>query len=199
MERFDRVARAEIDRAEARSRNLIRPKNAFSTKPLKSRGGMQVVLDPATIRNVSKWCWMRSAGRVSSRANRPRARRGAILGLACQFREGHGARPFEAVTVRIGPSGKSRSFRRGCHGPEHQDHAGADRRRSAWRRDGNIHVTAGDTAGIAWGSRVQQPQAVMAGSSRPLPRSNCAARCSPSPPSCWIGADRSRSTAPWFR
>jgi carbon-monoxide dehydrogenase large subunit len=109
MERLlDRVARElGIDRAEVRRRNLIPAAKMPYTKPLKTRGGMQVVLDSGDYPRCQQMASER-AGWDGFRARQEAARsQGRYLGIGlANFVKGTGRGPFEGVTVRIGPSGR---------------------------------------------------------------------------------------------
>ena len=109
MERLlDRVARElKLDRLEVRRRNLIPASRMPYTKPLKTRGGFQVVLDSGDYpRSQADAC--ARAGWDGFRARQAEALQGGRhigIGVA-NFVKGTGRGPFEGVTVRIGPSGK---------------------------------------------------------------------------------------------
>ena len=109
MERLlDRVARElALDRAEVRRRNLIAAEQMPYATPMKTRGGMQVVLDSGDYPACQAMALER-AGWDSFPARRDEARRqGRHLGIGlANFVEGTGRGPFEPVTVRIAPSGK---------------------------------------------------------------------------------------------
>ena len=109
MERLlDRVARElKLDRAEVRRRNLIPAARMPYTKQLKTRGGMQVVLDSGDYPRCQEMACER-AGWAGFRARQQAARKeGRYLGIGvANFVKGTGRGPFEGVTVRIGPSGK---------------------------------------------------------------------------------------------
>ena len=109
MERLlDRVARElKLDRAEVRRRNLIPAAKMPYTKQLKTRGGMQVVLDSGDYLKCQQDACAR-AGWDGFRARQEAARKeGRYLGIGlANFVKGTGRGPFEGVTVRIGPSGK---------------------------------------------------------------------------------------------
>jgi carbon-monoxide dehydrogenase large subunit len=109
MERLlDRVARElKLDRAEVRRRNLIPASGMPCAKPLKTRGGMQVVLDSGDYPKCQEEACAR-AGWNGFPARQEAARReGRYLGIGlANFVKGTGRGPFEGVTVRIGPSGK---------------------------------------------------------------------------------------------
>ena len=109
MERLlDRVARElKLDRAEVRRRNLIPAAKMPYAKQLKTRGGMQVVLDSGDYLKCQQDACAR-AGWDGFRARQEAARKeGRYLGIGlANFVKGTGRGPFEGVTVRIGPSGK---------------------------------------------------------------------------------------------
>jgi aerobic carbon-monoxide dehydrogenase large subunit len=109
MERLlDRVARElKLDRAEVRQRNLIPAASMPYTKQLKTRGGMQVVLDSGDYPRCQQMACER-AGWEGFRARQQAARKqGRYLGIGmANFVKGTGRGPFEGVTVRIGPSGR---------------------------------------------------------------------------------------------
>lgn len=109
MERLlDRVARElKLDRAEVRRRNLIPAAKMPYTKQLKTRGGMQVVLDSGDYPKCQQEACAR-AGWGDFRVRQEAARKqGRYLGIGlANFVKGTGRGPFEGVTVRIGPSGK---------------------------------------------------------------------------------------------
>ncbi|MDB5795995.1 MAG: hypothetical protein JWR25_2374 [Noviherbaspirillum sp.] len=109
MERLlDRVARElSLDRSEVRRRNLVTPEQMPCRKPMKLRGGMDVVLDSgdyvATQEHVLKcadWKSFRERQEVA-RAN------GRYIGLGlANYVEGTGRGPYESVRVRVSASGK---------------------------------------------------------------------------------------------
>jgi carbon-monoxide dehydrogenase large subunit len=173
MERLlDRVARElKLDRGEVRRRNLIAAEKMPHAKPLKSRGGMQVILDSgdylrmqAMVLDAIGWSDFKSR-QTSARAN------GRYLGVGlANFVKGTGRGPFEPVTVRIGPSGKihiySGAAAMGQSTKTMLAQIVADQFGGALN---NITVTTGDTGGIAMGiGGFNSRQAVMAGSSAHL-------------------------------
>ncbi|HKA41504.1 MAG TPA: xanthine dehydrogenase family protein molybdopterin-binding subunit [Burkholderiales bacterium] len=109
MERLlDRVARElGLDRAEVRRRNLIPASKMPYTKQLKTRGGMQVVLDSGDYPRCQQEACAR-AGWDDFRARQEAARReGRYIGIGlANFVKGTGRGPFEGATVRVGPSGR---------------------------------------------------------------------------------------------
>jgi len=108
MERLlDRVARElNLDRGEVRRRNLVRADQIPCEKPLKLRGGNNIVLDsgdyPAMQHRVLEHVGWDSFGerRTAARAE------GRYLGIGlANFIKGTGRGPFETVKVRIKSSG----------------------------------------------------------------------------------------------
>ncbi len=105
---MDRAAQAlGIDRAAIRERNLIPADKMPYRTQLKTRGGMQVVLDSgdypacqAMALADADWTGFRSRQAVALRDGRHIG-----IGIA-NYVEGTGRGPFEPVTVRIAPSGK---------------------------------------------------------------------------------------------
>ncbi|HEX3484113.1 MAG TPA: xanthine dehydrogenase family protein molybdopterin-binding subunit [Micropepsaceae bacterium] len=173
MERLvDRVARElKLDRAEVRRRNLIAAEKMPYSKPLKSRGGMAVVLDSGDYPRVQAMV-LEQIGWAGFAARQMSARReGRFIGMGlANFVKGTGRGPFEPVTVRIGASGKihvySGAAAMGQSTKTMLAQIVADSFGGAME---NIVVTTGDTAGIAMGiGGFNSRQAVMAGSSAHL-------------------------------
>jgi aerobic carbon-monoxide dehydrogenase large subunit len=113
MERMlDRVAHElAIDRAELRRRNLIPADKMPYRTGLKTRGGMQVVLDSGDFPACQRMA-VEAAGWADFAARQHAARRqGRFIGIGvANYVEGTGRGPFEPVTVRIAPSGKVHVF-----------------------------------------------------------------------------------------
>ena len=166
---MDRVARElGLDRAEVRRRNLI-PGDAMPyTKPLKTRGGMPVLLDSGDYPKcqheaITHARWDEFRTRQEAARNEGRY---IGIGLA-NYVKGTGRGPFEAVTVRIGPSGRihvysgATAIGQGTHTMFAQivaEQLGGDIE--------NVSVTTGDTAAIALGIGTSNSRvAVTAGSS----------------------------------
>jgi carbon-monoxide dehydrogenase large subunit len=109
MERLlDKAAREMgIDRVEIRRRNLVRPDQMPCTKPLKLRGGTNVVLDSgdylATMHSAleaADWHGF-AARRLAARSS------GLCRGIGvANYVEGTGRGPYESVKVQIGRSGR---------------------------------------------------------------------------------------------
>jgi carbon-monoxide dehydrogenase large subunit len=173
MERLlDRVARElKLDRAEVRRRNLIAAEKMPYTKPLKSRGGMQVVLDSGDYPKCQEMVLEASGWENFAERQQAARAKGRYIGLGlANFVKGTGRGPFEPVTVRIGQSGKiqvltgAAAMGQGTKTMLAQivaDELGGD--------IANISVVAGDTAAISMGiGGFNSRQAVMAGSSAHL-------------------------------
>jgi carbon-monoxide dehydrogenase large subunit len=155
MERMlDRVARElGLDRAEVRRRNLV-PADAMPYRtPIKARGGQMITLDsgdyPACLDDALK-----NAGYDGFKARQLAARdEGRHIGIGiANYVKGTGRGPFEAVTVRVGPSGRISVYSgaiamgQGTKTMLAQivaDQLGGDMN--------NISVTTGDTAAISLG------------------------------------------------
>ena len=170
MERLmDRVAR-ELKMApeDVRRRNLVPPEKIPYTTPLKTRGGMQVVLDsgdyPATqAAALAKADW------AGFRARQAEARKkGRYLGIGmANYVEGTGRGPFEPVSVRIGENGRIHvASGAAAMGQSTKtmlaqvvaEQLGCDMT--------NVSVITGDTAAIDYGmGGFNSRQAVMAGAS----------------------------------
>ncbi|HEY4133924.1 MAG TPA: xanthine dehydrogenase family protein molybdopterin-binding subunit [Alphaproteobacteria bacterium] len=107
MERLlDRAAdELKIPRAELRRRNLIPGDKMPYTKPLKSRGGRQVVLDSGDYPKCQADA-LEKAGAADFAVRQAAARKeGRYIGLGlANFVKGTGRGPFEPVTVRVDPS-----------------------------------------------------------------------------------------------
>ncbi|MFM9883660.1 MAG: xanthine dehydrogenase family protein molybdopterin-binding subunit [Burkholderiales bacterium] len=173
MERLlDRAARElGMDRAEIRQRNLIAGSKMPHTKPLATRGGMQVVLDSGDYPKcqadaIDRIGWNTFAARQQSARGE-----GRYLGIGlANFVKGTGRGPFEPVTVRVGSSGKilvytgAAAMGQGTRTMLAQVVAG-----QMGCDLSNVVVTAGDTGPIAMGmGGFNSRQAVMAGTSAHL-------------------------------
>ena len=170
MERLlDRVAHElGLDRAEVRRRNLVPSEKMPYATPLKTRGGMQIVLDSGDY-PASQQMALRQAGWDDFPVRQKTARtQGKYLGIGiANFVEGTGRGPFEPVTVRIAPSGKVHVYSgavalgQGTKTMLAQivaEQLGGDM--------SNIAVTTGDSAATALGfGAFNSRQAVLAGSS----------------------------------
>ena len=170
MERLlDRVARElKLDRSEVRRRNLIPAAKMPYTKKLKTRGGTPVILDSGDYLKCQQSA-LDAAGWADFPARQARARReGRYLGIGlANFVKGTGRGPFEAVTVRIAPSGRVHVYTgAAAMGQGTRTMLAQVVAEQLGAELANITVTTGDTATIPIGigssnSRVT----VMAGSS----------------------------------
>lgn len=105
---LDRVAQSmNLDRAEVRARNLIPGEAMPYSKPVKTRGGMQVVLDSGNFPKCQREA-LAMAGWQDFPAKQAAARaEGRYLGIGvANFVEGTGRGPYESVSVRVGTSGR---------------------------------------------------------------------------------------------
>jgi aerobic carbon-monoxide dehydrogenase large subunit len=170
MERLlDRVARElNLDRAEVRRRNLIAAEKMPYTKPLTTRGGIQVVLDSGDYPKCQTDA-LAKAGWDGFRIRQEAARKaGRYIGIGmANFVEGTGRGPFEPVTVRITTSGKIQvatgAAAMGQSTKTMLAHIVADQ---LGGDPSNVAVTAGDSLSISMGiGGFNSRQAVMAGSS----------------------------------
>jgi len=109
MERLLDKAAAEMgmDRAEIRRRNLVRPDQMPCVKPLKLRGGTNIVLDsgdyPATMARA-----LAESGWSDFEARRTKAQEAGLLrgiGMA-NYVEGTGRGPYESVRVKVNNRGR---------------------------------------------------------------------------------------------
>jgi len=173
MERLlDRVARElKLDRAEVRRRNLIPADRMPYTKQLKTRGGMQVVLDSGDYPRCQQEACAR-AGWDGFRARQEAARKeGRYLGMGlANFVKGTGRGPFEGATVRIGPSGKVLVYSGAtAMGQSTRTMLAQIVAEELGGDITNISVTTGDTGGIPMGiGGSNSRQTVTAGSSAHL-------------------------------
>jgi carbon-monoxide dehydrogenase large subunit len=170
MERLlDRVAHElSLPRDEIRSRNLISGDKMPYEKPLKTRGGMPVLLDsgdyPACQKSaLEKADWYGFPMRQSHARSEGRY---IGIGLA-NYVKGTGRGPFEAVTVRIGPSGKIHVYTGGTAIGQGTATMMAQIVGEKFGGDmENVTVTAGDTGTISLGIGTSNSRlAVVAGSS----------------------------------
>ena len=170
MERLvDRIAATlGLERGEIRRRNFIAAADMPYARPLTARSGTGVVLDsgdyPACLEAA-----IDAAGMADFRARQAAARAaGRHLGIGfANYVKGTGRGPFEAVTVRVAPSGRvslitgATAIGQGTRTMLAQicaDRIGVD--------PGSIEVIMGDTGAIAMGIGASASrQAVNAGSS----------------------------------
>lgn len=109
MERLlDRAARVlGLDRAEIRARNLVRADQMPCTKPLKLRGGTNVILDSGDLPATQAQA-LAAAGWAAFPVRKQAAwREGRRIGLGlANYVEGTGRGPYETVSVRVARSGR---------------------------------------------------------------------------------------------
>lgn len=170
MERLlDAAARdLGLDRSEIRRRNLVSPEKIPYKTPLKTRGGMQVVLDSGDY-PACQAAALERAGWHDFQERQQQARaQGRYIGLGlANYVEGTGRGPFEPVSVRVAENGRIHIASGAA--PMGQstktmlaqvvaDQLGGDMT--------NVVVVAGDTAAIDLGmGGFNSRQAVMAGAS----------------------------------
>ncbi|MDH3241667.1 MAG: xanthine dehydrogenase family protein molybdopterin-binding subunit [Alphaproteobacteria bacterium] len=151
---LDRVARElGLDRAEIRRRNLVPAEAMPYERPLKTRGGLPVVLDSGDYAK-SQAAALEAAGWDAFAARQAAARaegRHIGIGLA-NFMKGTGRGPFEAVTVRIGTSGRIHVYTGATAiGQGTRTMLAQIVARSLGGDIANVTVTTGDTAATALG------------------------------------------------
>jgi carbon-monoxide dehydrogenase large subunit len=170
MERLlDGIARElKLDRAEVRRKNLIAAEKMPYKKGLRTRGGFQVVLDSGNYPACQAEALARS-GWDDFPARQAKARQeGRYLGIGlANYVEGTGRGPFEAVTVRMAPTGKihvytgATAIGQGTRTMLAQivaEQLGGDM--------SQVIVTTGDSAGVSLGfGGFNSRQTVIAGSS----------------------------------
>lgn len=155
MERLlDRIARElNLDRAEVRRRNFISPEAMPYEKELHARSGLPVVIDTGEYDAVQQKVMDRADWAGFGARQSAARQQGRYLGIGIgNYVKGTGRGPFEAVTVRIGSSGK---IFVACGGSA----IGQGTRTMLTRivaeqlggDPGNIAVTVGDTAAISNG------------------------------------------------
>jgi carbon-monoxide dehydrogenase large subunit len=96
-----------LDRAEIRGRNLVPRAMIPYQTPLKTRGGMTVVLDSGDY-PAAQAAAMEKAGWATFRARQAEARAaGRYIGLGiANYVEGTGRGPYEPVSVKVGEDGR---------------------------------------------------------------------------------------------
>ena len=147
MERLlDRVARElGLDRAEVRRRNLVPAHKMPYQTGVKNRGGMPVVLDTGDYLRCQQDALERAGWEgFAATAGRGAKARSLHRHRACELRQRdwpRSVRDRDGARRSFRPD--SRLYRRGRDGTKHQDHARADRRRSAGRRHGERHRRRG--------------------------------------------------------
>ena len=170
MERLlDRAARElKIDRADIRLRNLV-PRESMPYKTqLRTRGGMQVVLDSGDYPGCMAQA-MKQAGWDAFKSRQAAARKtGRYIGLGiANYVEGTGRGPFEPVRVRIAENGRVHvASGASAMGQSTQTMLAQIVAEQLGGDMSNISVTVGDTSAIEMGiGGFNSRQTVMAGSS----------------------------------
>ncbi|RAI44157.1 hypothetical protein CH341_10660 [Rhodoplanes roseus] len=169
MERLlDRAAQAlGLDRDEIRRRNLVPAERMPYATPLKTRGGMQVVLDSGDYPGCQALALLRAGweGFAARKATARAAGRRIGIGLANSV-EGTGRGPYEQVRVRVAADGRVRVATGAA--PMGQGTRTMLAQIVAEQLGGdmaNVDVVAGDTAAVALGfGGFNSRQAVVAGS-----------------------------------
>ncbi len=166
---MDRIARdLGLDRTDVRLRNMVKPEEMPYERPLKTRGGLPVTLDsgdyPSCQNSVAERIgWADFAARQeAARAE------GRYLGIGISnFVKGTGRGPFEAVTVRVGTSGKIHVYTGATAiGQGTKTMLSQVVAEVLGGEIGNVTVTTGDTAAIALGIGTSNSRiAVTAGTS----------------------------------
>jgi carbon-monoxide dehydrogenase large subunit len=109
MERLlDKVARElGLDPAEVRRRNLVPPEKMPYATPLKTRGGMQVVLDSGDYPACQAAALERAGWNEFHTRQKAYRAKGRYIGMGlANYVEGTGRGPFEPVSVRIAENGR---------------------------------------------------------------------------------------------
>jgi carbon-monoxide dehydrogenase large subunit len=166
---MDRVARElDLDRTEVRRRNLIPAEAMPYSRPLKTRGGLAVVLDSGDYPRSQKETLERAGWEEFPARQKAAREAGRYIGIGiANFVKGTGRGPFEEVTVRVGTSGKVHVYTGGTaigQGTRTMlaqivaEQLGGDME--------NVTVTTGDTAATALGIGTSNSRlAVTAGTS----------------------------------
>ena len=170
MERLlDRAAeKLGLARDEIRRRNLIQPENMPYTRPLASRADPSIVIDEAdfpkcmeTALDISDWNGFPARQAAA-------AAEGRLIGIGLSvYLKGSGRGPFEAATVRIGPSGRvSVTSGVSAIGQGTRTMLAQIVAQSLGVGIGDIDVVIGDTSAIPYGmGAASSRQTVTAGSS----------------------------------
>ena len=170
MERLlDRIARElKFDRAEVRRRNLIPAGKMPYTTQLKARGGLPIVLDSGDYPKCQEDALARAGwGTFSARQQAARVE-GRYIGIGlANYCKGTGRGPFEAVSVKIGSSGKVHVYSgAAAMGQSTRTMLAQVVAEQLGGALDNVTVTTGDSAAISLGlGGSNSRQAVLAGSS----------------------------------
>lgn len=170
MERLlDRAARElKIDRAEIRRRNLVSGAQIPYKTPLKTRGGMQVVLDSGDYPACQAAALERAGWEAFHTRKAAALAKGRHIGLGvANYVEGTGRGPFEPVSVRVAENGRIHvASGAAAMGQSTKTMLAQVVAEQLGCDMSNITVVAGDTGAIELGmGGFNSRQAVMAGSS----------------------------------
>ena len=170
MERLlDRVAaELNLSRDEVRRRNLVGPELIPYTTPLKTRGGMQVVLDSGDYPRCQAAALAKADWESFAARQKTALAQGKYLGIGlANYVEGTGRGPFEPVSVRIGENGRIHvASGAAAMGQSTKTMLAQVVAEQLGFDMSNISVVTGDTAAIDYGmGGFNSRQAVMAGAS----------------------------------
>ncbi len=173
---LDRVARElGLDRIEVRNRNLIPAEAMPYTRPLKTRGGLAVVLDSGDFPGLQNDALARAGWNEFGARQKAARDQGRYIGIGlANFVKGTGRGPFEVVTVRVGTSGRVHVYTGGTAIGQGTRTMLAQIVAEQLGGDvNNITVTTGDTAATALGIGTSNSRlAVTAGTSAHLAAGN---------------------------
>ncbi|MBX9759979.1 MAG: xanthine dehydrogenase family protein molybdopterin-binding subunit, partial [Beijerinckiaceae bacterium] len=170
MERLlDKAARElKIDRAELRRRNLVPAEKMPYATPMKTRGGMQVVLDSGDYPRSQAEA-LAHAGWDDFPARQAQARKqGRYIGIGlANYVEGTGRGPFEPVSIRVAENGRIHvASGAAAMGQSTKTMLAQVVAEELGGDVSNLVITTGDTAAIELGmGGFNSRQAVMAGAS----------------------------------
>ncbi len=170
MERLlDKVARElNIDRAEVRRRNLVPADKMPYATPMKTRGGMQVVLDSGNYPRSQAQA-LEAAGWDDFPARQAQAlKEGRYIGIGlANYVEGTGRGPFEPVSVRVAENSRIHvATGAAAMGQSTKTMIAQVVAEQLGGDVNNLVITTGDTAAIELGmGGFNSRQAVMAGAS----------------------------------
>lgn len=166
---LDRVARElQLDRAEVRRRNLIAGDRMPYTHLLQTRGGIPIVVDSGNYPACQDAALTRSGWEAFPARQEAARAQGRYIGIGfANYVESTGRGPYEAVSVRIGPSGKVHvATGAAAMGQSTRTMLAQIVAEQLGGDMANLTITTGDTAGVSMGiGGFNSRQTVMAGSS----------------------------------
>ena len=170
MERLlDRVARElGIERAELRRRNLVPAEAMPYETPMRTRGGMQVVLDSGDYPRCQAAALARAGWDDFAARKAAALAQGRYIGIGlANYVEGTGRGPFEPVSVRVGENGRIHvATGAAAMGQSTKTMLAQVVAEQLGGDVDNLAVTAGDTGAIELGlGGFNSRQTVMAGAS----------------------------------